>query len=515
MGLLNLHGHCFYRHLETLFFFSKVKLPLLIKGKVEVVSEKLEFYKFLAVVIFVIFSFFQYPTYSIGVRAHIEIGIEAVKDYIINFEDQVTGLADLFRKPEIYSAFYAGCAFPDWGYGGINPDAGEASHWNGFMTNYAEVLKEKQKSAPRNEFENELAFFLGIIVHNISDIPWHFDDEENKSFITSANEYGGTTHQDSELALDMFLFAEKELPYPVVTPLYFPYDTILETFKRCGIEVSLDQVKAGCTREQAYLTMGPLMTMGLYQKMKSDHKWVYEHYYDYYYGGIRHCASAVSAFMKYYYSLIMGNYFIQRSHDYSPYVRRNNDYVPLKGIRDATFSSSLSSIVSGKDQFLLLSDKIEDRKGILFWFELPRDLDEFRSAYLWLYIAEIKKLDAQNTARVAISAVLEPWVENDDSTFYYREDSGARDSVIPSPRCGEPTFVDIPIKLGWIRLDISKFLRDWLDGIIENNGICLSLFAENELVLKFYSSEAFKIEEGLFSGGDLLAYRPAVYILRK
>jgi len=108
---------------------------------------------------------------AIGVRAHIEIGLEAIQKYIINWEKQYPELAELFKDKEMYPAFYAGCSFPDWGYGEINPDSAEASHWNPFMTAYVEVLKQKLPTLPPEQARKEIAFFLGMIVHNISDIP--------------------------------------------------------------------------------------------------------------------------------------------------------------------------------------------------------------------------------------------------------------------------------------------------------------------------------------------------------
>ncbi len=445
----------------------------------------------------------QFSSYSIGVRAHIEIGLEAIKKYVLDWEEQYPGVAELFKDVDVYHAFYAGCAFPDWGYGGINPDASEASHWNRFMSSYVEVLREKKGNMSSGEFRKELAFFLGVVVHNISDIPWHFDDEGNESFITSARKYGGSSHQDSEMATDIFLFVEKELPYPITLPLYWPYDTIMETFRRCGIEVREEQVKAGCTREQSYLYTGPLIGMVGYQKMKSEHKWVYEHCYDYYYGGIEHCASAVSSFMKYYYALIMGDVFIQRSLDYSPYVRRNNDFVPIGGIDDKTVGEGLSFGGSENDGYLVLSNRNGEKKGILVRLGVPENVGEFRRASLWLYLSEVVyQNDQRNKARVAVVVV-----DNKDVEV-------VGGGVLSEVKEGDKVCFDIPIRLGWVRIDLSKFLGRWGERRIGESVIYITFLGNEELCLKFYSSRAFKRGEGKYCKGDLVAYRP-VFIIAK
>ncbi|MCX8065573.1 MAG: zinc dependent phospholipase C family protein [Candidatus Hydrogenedentes bacterium] len=481
-----------------------------------IVKSKLNYGLIIGIGFFV--SSVQSLCYPIGARAHIEVGIDAVQSFIINFDNCVPGLDKLFKRPEIYSAFYAGCAFPDWGYGGINHDASEASHWNKFMCNYVEVLKEKGKNVSPVEFEKEVAFFLGVVVHNISDIPWHFDDENDKSFISSAREYGNTSHQDSEMALEMFLFAEKSLPYPIVPPLFYPYDTIMQVLSRCGFQISLSQLKAGCLRQQAYLSVGPWVALGIVNRMKSEHKWVYDHHYDYYYGGLRHCASAVSAFLKYYYSLIMGDFFIQRSHRYSPYVRNNNDYIPLEGIEDATVMESLPTVNTGNEPFLILSNRNYDRRDVLVRFALPKYIKSFSSASLWMYVVEvnINKSSLPEDIKLKISRVVEPWIESNNA---FSKAETTNESGLPGvtwrskPACAEFILSEIPFQIGWVKIDISKILNEGIrEDASNNNSICISLLSKEEVTIKFYSSEAFRKEDNMYCGGDLLAYRPAVFV---
>ncbi|GEM_PF-4614436 len=460
---------------------------------------------------------FQSNSYSIGERAHIELGLEAIEKYILGWEEQYPPIAEFFKNEDVYPAFYAGCAFPDWGYGGINHGAGEASHWNKFISTFAKVLKEKRNDMPLPQFRKNLAFFLGIVVHSISDIPWHFDDEQNKSFLTSARELGGSSHRDSEIATDIFLFAEKELPYPISPPLYWPYDIIMEVFQRCGISATIEQLKAGCTREQGYLATGPLFAMVGYQKMKSEHKWVYEHYYDYYYGGLKHCASAVSSFMKYYFAFITGDYFIQRSLEYSPYVRKSNDYIPLSGIEDETIEGHPNPQNTDEKKYLILSNRNDGMKRALIKISLPEDFAKYAKANLWLFLAEMEYHPSQKeSVKVSVFDITNSQLnERENSCDSKRTNEiDVRMTLSQMKSEEEQIFANIPLKVGWIKFDLSKYIKEWAERKVNQFSILISLMEEEDLTLRFYSSKAFMRDDGIYCGGDLIAYRPSFVMLK-
>jgi len=460
---------------------------------------------------------------AIGVRAHIEIGMEAIQKYILDWEKQYPELAELFKDKEVYPAFYAGCSFPDWGYGEINPDCAEASHWNPFITAYVEVLQQKIPELSPAQARKELAFFLGMIVHNISDIPWHFDEPKHRSFLTSAREEGGSSHGESEFATDIFLFAEKEITPPIPLQLFWPFETILSCFQKINKQVVLEQLKAGCTREQGYLASGPLVAMTQFSIMKQKHNWVYQHYQDYYYGGVEHDASAVSAFMKFYFAKIVGDYFIQNSLEYAPYVRKNNDFVPIQSIRDTTIIEEKPENNTGKEPYLTLGVEQNKERKILIQFDTPKNWnkEDLKEAFIWLYLAEIKRIGT-GSIRVKVQQINDTWEEGDGLSNEIEGIDG-----VPSLSTNwnaqintsdDPLNIrELPFQIGWIKINISDFVNQWLEKPSSNHGICLSLYnpVNMDLLLKFYSSDAFQEDKSPYSGGKRVAYRPIVLLQNK
>lgn len=458
---------------------------------------------------------------AIGVRAHIEIGLDAIQKYIIDLEKQYPELAELFKNKEVYPAFYAGCSFPDWGYGGINPDSAEASHWNPFMTAYVEILRQKLPTLSPDQAQKEIAFFLGMVVHNISDIPWHFDEPAYRSFLTSAQEEGGSSHGESEFSTDIFLFAEKRVSPPIPLQLFWPYETILQCFQKLNIQVTLEQLRAGCTREQGYLTSGPLVAMTLFSIMKQKHNWVYQHYRDYYYGGLDHNASAVSIFLKYYFAQIVGDYFIQNSLEYSPYVRKNNDFIPIHSIYDTTIIESKPENNTGKEPYLTLGKEQSGERKILIRFDLPQNWknQDLKNASLWLYLAEIKRIGSE-PVRVMIQQINNMWEEGNGLSDEFNGTDGSRSETTTwksfiNTNNNPFNICEVPLKIGWIQINVSDFVIKWLEKNIPNYGICLSLYNSNnndEVILKFYSSDAFRQDDNPYSGGKLIAYRPILFL---
>ncbi len=472
--------------------------------------------------IFFLFLLFcvSFRSYGIGVRAHIELGLEAIQKYILDWEKQYPALAELFKDKEVYPSFYAGCAFPDWGYGEINPDSAEASHWNPFVSAYVETLRKKIPTLAPDQARKELAFFLGVIVHNISDIPWHFDEPEHRSFLTSAREEGGSSHGEAEFSTDVFLFTEKEVNPPIPLQLFWPEETILTCFQKINMQVTLEQLRAGCTREQGYLASGPLVAMTQFTIMKQKHNWVYQHYRDYYYGGLGHNASAVSAFMKYYFAKIVGDYFIQNSLEYSPYVRRNNDFIPICNIYDTTIIEAKPENNTGREPYLTLGKEQNKERKILIRFDMPKGWkkEDLKEAFVWLYLSEIRRIGSE-PIRIKVQQINSNWEEGEglsdefngtDGVFSETTNWNSSINVIDNPL----NIREIPFRTGWIHINISDFVLQWLDNPLSNYGLSLSLYKpnDNDVNLKFYSSDAFREDNSPYSGGKRVAYRPMVII---
>lgn len=476
------------------------------------------------VLIFAYLLLVTHISFAIGVRAHIEIGLQAIRNYIQPWREQCSGISTLFEDTEVYPAFYAGCAFPDWGYGEINPDSAEASHWNKFMTTYVSILKQKLPSLPPSVARKEVAFFLGVVVHNISDIPWHFDEVGHRSFLSSAREEGNSSHRDAEFSTDVFLFAESQTEPLIPLELYWPYETILECFKQIDMDVTAEQLKAGCTREQAYLTTGPFLAMTQFESMKQKYNWVYQHYKDYYYGGLEHNASAVSTFMKYYFAIITDNMFIQNSLSYAPYVRRNNDYIPICDIQDTTIIKNMPDNNAGMEPFLSVGKQENNEWKILIRCALPPifEKENLKKASIWLYAEQIEYSADLKFITIKTQRITTPWDEGTGSSNEFSGKEGCSTlgvnwSTQPEVDGSSTQLIAIPISPNWIQIDITEYVKYWMDNPQLNYGINISM-AENtdkNCVIRFFSSDAFRENDSPFCGGERTAYRPAFTILNK
>ena len=51
-----------------------------------------------------------------------------VEKYLADADPMLPGLGTMFKDLEIRRILCGGCGFSDWGFGGVNPEAGEASH---------------------------------------------------------------------------------------------------------------------------------------------------------------------------------------------------------------------------------------------------------------------------------------------------------------------------------------------------------------------------------------------------
>lgn len=114
-----------------------------------------------------------------------------VEKYLLDADPMLPGLGTMFKDPEIRRILCGGCGFSDWGFGGVNQEAGEASHWHPFESAWASVLKDRHYTMPPNEAaRKEMAFFMGALCHNIADLPWHFRHGKDLSFLNMAAQDG-------------------------------------------------------------------------------------------------------------------------------------------------------------------------------------------------------------------------------------------------------------------------------------------------------------------------------------
>lgn len=441
------------------------------------------------------------PAAAIGIRTHAEIGRMAVETHLMQY-GPVADIAGLFDSDESLRALYAGCAFPDWGFGGIYPDASEFSHWHRFMETYMELLERRFPPPWNAGARRQIAFFLGVLCHNMADIPWHFDEAGHRSFLTAGFDADGAGHGEIEFACDMFLYAEKVLEPAMGLGLWYPLDTVLEVFSETGQTVTADQVAQGMFRAGFMFFGGPLLGTFQFHKHKADMPWVYAHYRDYYYGGMIHNAALTAVMARYVYARLNGDYYYQNTPPYADHVRRNKDYVPRLQIEDTSFIPGYPELRDSTGPYIEVGGpKVAHRCGFVRvdLSDIPAGTEVDR-AYLWLHTADA---DQPESAELTAYRLCKPWdaITEDDM-----ENAAPVGSVVLEKQ-----------KAGWMKLDVSAAAAAWIADPAANYGLLLRVTGSGEAstTVRMYSSDVFQLPLNSSYGGERIACRPAVHILAR
>jgi hypothetical protein len=480
---------------------------------------------------------------AIGIRSHAEIAQLSVRTYHEQAAQIVPGLEQLFACEANLRAFYSGCAFPDWGYAGIHPDAAEDSHWRPFHEAYVNVLLARYAPPWTPEAQQEAAFFLGVISHSITDIPWHFSEKDHLSFLAAGLKHDGAGHGEIEMGCDFLLYGERELHPSVQTEAWFPIDTLLAVFDRQGRrKVTRDQLLAGTTRAQSMFFGGGVAGMLKAREQREKMPWVCRHLDDYYYGGLEHGAAITSVTNQYYFARLRGWHYYQNMPDYADYVRRNDDYVPLRGISEAHIIEAHPDHNTGGEPFFELGSDGpgQTRAGLIHLdlSEIPPETS-IDCAMLWLYFAD--RRGGPQTAPKTIDAypMNRSWYAGtqssdpiDGANGHHADDGEVTwrhaDNLlwntpgaegIPEDRCATPvasaSFHPDDETGRWTSWDITDIVRAWINQSLANHGL---LLRERESghppsgILRFYSSEAFMGRTDGYCGGQRVAWRPALVV---
>jgi hypothetical protein len=486
---------------------------------------------------------FAFSASAIGVRMHCEIGEQAVVQFMGQARDMLPGIDQFFADEENMRAFYAGCCFPDWGYGGINQDAAEASHWNPFHTAYVEVLRRRFPPPWHAEAQKQVAFFLGVVCHSIADIPWHFSAGVEKSFLQVAIEQGNATHGEAEFSCDLFLFAEDSLKPSLPMAMWWPLDVLDEVFQTAGVAAKPQELSAGTTRVQSYFFAGPVLGLAQNSAQKTKFPWVYAHYKDYYYGGLEHDAAVVSVFNKYYFALLQGWHYYQNTPPYAEYVRRNRDYVPLDAVEETHLMPSRPMNNSGGEPLLeVTGDGPGDARRALLRFnigDIPGET-KLQSAKLWLYFAARRGSSQTAPKTIEAYALNRDWREGDAQTDAVEGVDGrlATADFATWERTGEEGW-DIPGGDGihtdrvsqaaatvtvrpedasgrWLSWDVTETVRQWVTRPERNHGLLLRETDESLQhpgIVQCIASEAFRCQKDGFGGGQRVAWRPTLIVI--
>ncbi len=461
--------------------------------------------------------------FAIGGRIHAEIGLRCVEDHLIPSERMLPGIGEMFKTVEIKNILYRACVFPDWGYGGISQDAGEASHWHPFMRAWADVLGEKFGRKPLDgDAQKEAAFFLGAVCHNIADLPWHFGEPGYPSFLEMAQREDGASHTLAEIGSDLIRYRREPLAHLMRLVDYTPVDTIMAAMDRAGVKVERRLMETGMRRENIVLWGGVAVGFFKAEDLKKSMPWCVAHVEDYYYGGMRHGAAACAVWCRYWYADITGGKCLQQMPAYAPWIRGNGGYQPYLGVTDATVAEDLPVNNTGAESLLEVGGAPGKQRHALLRFDLaslPADR-AFRSAILWLALANPAPQDG--TVNLAAAAVATPWAEGGGvSDPHNGTDGRAGDG-------DEVCWNNAPAATGalalaavaagaaagtWTGIDVTQTVREWAANPAKNHGIRVWAVDTPPSKVKFFSSQAFQADGSGYCGGERVAHRPMLVIL--
>lgn len=465
-----------------------------------------------------------HPAHAIGGRIHAEIGMKCVDDYLVHSEAMLPGLGKLFSRRDNRRILYQACAFPDWGYGGINQDAGEASHWHPFMRAYADVFRDKGFTPALDAgSQQEMAFFLGAVCHNIADLPWHFSSDGNPSFLAMSDRIDGAGHTDTEIGSDVLRYQKDRLWHWSNLLYYAPMDTLMEVFIRAGVETNRKEVERGIFREGLVLWAGPPATAWFVDDIRRKIPWAEKHIEDYYFGGINHNAAACAVWCRYWYAESVGAHCLQQMPAYGAKHKDTGGYRPYLGVADAALVEDLPENNTGMESFLTVGGAAGARRVSLLRFDLthlPADT-AFSRATLWMCLSGV---DGTPPVIEALG-LTGSWGEGAGQSDPFngktgRVSEGGEVSWTNRPGMTDSTDVpraaaDVDLRQpggAWLSWDITGLVREWMGGDEHNHGVGLAPVGDGG-VAEFYSSQAFRAGPDGYCGGTRIAFRPMLVLL--
>jgi hypothetical protein len=445
-----------------------------------------------------------------------------VEKYLLDADPMLPGLGTMFKDLENRRILYGGCAFSDWGFGGNNPAAGEASHWRPFESAWAGVLKDRHYRIPPNAADRkEMAYFMGALCHNIADLPWHFSHGKDLSFLNEAAQMDGATHIEVEMGLDLIRYTRK-VPGQVEAPSdWVPYDTIMAVMCRAKINATEQQVRAGVSRERLIVQMGPLAGQLVADKHRPKLKWSAAHVMDYYYGGMEHAAASSAMWCRYWYADIIGGYCLQQMPRYFDNVAKGAGYVPYLGTADTTLLERVPHNNAGREPTLEVGGPAGNRRSILLRFDLadvPKDA-KIGKATLWLASAgPVKRVSGP--VPLAVYPAPGAWQEGARISDPCNGVEGraavtgeATWSAFPAA-CGEPVTqasLEKADEHQWVSFDVTALVSSWVRESAANHGFMIR--GTSDATAKFFSAQAFQATPDGYCGGTRVAYRPMLIIL--
>ncbi len=465
------------------------------------------------------------PCHSIGTRTHAEIGMRCIEEYLLDADAMLPGLGTLFKSMENRRILYRACEFPDWGYGGINPDAGEASHWHPFNRVWAGLLAERHYGMPPDEAgQKELAFFFGAVCHDIADIPWHFSHGNDKSFLQMAGEKDHASHGDTEIGVDFDRYTRHTLRHISYLSNYVPFETLMTVMQRANVGATREQLQNGITREHLIMWFGPVAAALSVRERRAALPWCMAHVEDYYYGGIRHNAAACAMWVRYWYADILGGHCLQQMPPYFDNVAPDAGYVPYLGVSDTTLLERLPGNNTGQEPLLEIGGPAGERCTALVRFDLNGVAQDkpIRKATLWLASAGSAGNASDGPLTILVAPAPGTWQEGKGVSDPYNGVDGCA-AAPGEAKWGDFPVVQTPNAISthlqslspsqWMSMDVTPVVRSWFKDPGDNFGFILGSTGESGAVARFYSSQAFQADETGYCGGTRVAFRPMLILL--
>ena len=461
-----------------------------------------------------------------GGRVHAEMGRQAWFHYLSKNGEMLPGLSSFLSDDSLWHAYYSGCLFPDWGYpGGINRDTGEDCHWREFLDCYFDVLCAKYPPPWDYETKRRIAFFFGVVTHDMTDLPWHFDEGTNVAFENRGEREDAGHDANLDMICHLFVQAEYGILPGLQGTIWFPMDDILEAFAKRGKAVTAAQIEAGRTLLEA----ASLGTVGFgslsYWHFKMKYPWSHRHYEDYYYGGVQHGAALSAVCIRYWYARLHGWSCLQNMPAYSC---QPPGYIAHAPCRDTTIGNMLPGHNAGGEPVLEVARDVAgaERRALLhFTLEnISKDVP-LADARLWLHVN-----DCTEQVVVAAHAVNRAWNAGNGVTDNVNgiegrpamKDEATWEAPWQSPGCdhadadrdGVPTdsaMISPPKQGGhWVSWDLTPIATRWLAHPETNHGVLLQIEGAGKAA--FLSSESFKSRSDEFCGGVRIVARPMLIL---
>lgn len=478
-------------------------------------------------------------SHAIGVRTHSEMAERAMDNYLLpQPEDMLPGVQAFFSNDTNRRAIYSGNAWTDWGYGGMNPQAGEEGHWFPFLHAYATLLKERYPTPWTPEAEREIAFFLGTLCHSITDLPWHFGNAEHPSFIQAATAGDGSGHVACDFGSDIFTHTSQTLSPPMrLEDFFYPIDTIHAAYERFGRAPSRIQMLRGAKRECAMWITGLEKAPNILPSVRERSPWVEKNLEGYYFGGVQNNAANAAHWFRYYYAWLQGWVVLQNSPEFA---NGAPGYVPYTGGQDVTLLERAPANNTGAEPYLgIAGNGPGDAREARLRFDLSTaGLTTVSKATLWIYVARRDESAPPGDKEIACHAVVAPWeegtqythevdgtdgrpVENGEISWAMANAPGgvalaSLNTASTTPAALSTASIPVSEPVGkWISFDVTPAARAWLANPAANHGVALRetpASAARPGALHALASEAWKNQADGLGGGDRINYRPMLVL---